>query len=515
MLSQRIQTQTGGSEEKIYFEALCVLETSASHTLDSLDKTQLIALGKISRFCKESGLQAYVIEFMCEPPASFAYSQPNPREIEVSPNHMNLKDTKSSDKRPNKLQSSIFLTKQKLIPTTGYYCKVANLSARLFGTAQVLLGNSVKRILAKSDSKFVEKFALLLEIGAVYVCKRRSQDIFNASFDHSKNSKRCSSDIYYKFTSHSAGSLTLSTHSDITLPSEVRAALNLPTTVTTAFKHMPMNTPQLVETALSLPNLLISLPSDPMPVQTYILAKIIEGNQEEGVCPIGTLTPNTSSAETTAFKTTSTTTVRGLGMVRYSSSQPQEAENPKTHHCNQSTVPLSERSTHQMSHKDSTDKRAEDKENLPPNNHNLFGFLGVKDFPLLHTTPVSRRYSDNDKPAEPLQRGSLVLASEAFHTGTSGLLRDNKSMLVLQPHGTVDSILDYSAEEQESNSKVQPNTDKESPELLSDAVLQTVEVLNSQEKKLPASKVPRRQRVDAMMEKWRLGAFRNRRYTLF
>jgi hypothetical protein len=520
MLPERNQCHPQDTEAKIYFDALCVLETVASLSSISKERNHLMALGKISRFCKESGLQAYVIKFMVSPPNAFInlYSSIHGFDFQEKPQSLGeQREILVKDSKPSKSPYMIFLTKQKLIPTTGYYCKVNNLSARLFGSTQVLLGNSVKRILAKSDSKFVEKFALLLEIGAVYICKRNTKDLVSAQEDctsthgQRKLCKQKHYDIYYKFTSPSTGTLELSMHSDSSLPSEVRCKLPLPQTAGAASFKLGSNTSQVwTETALSLPNLLISLPTDPATVQTYVLQKIAEGNQEEGICPVGTVSTSPSALATTS--NVGTAAVNGLGIVRWLPLE--QASKIVLKPCKEIGFSASEQSTDAFSKK-AGPHLDQGKENVCPN-INLQIPRKDLDFPSLNhipTNPVLRRYSENDRPLDPPKRNSLVLVSKAFFANTSKQQVKNTHNEV-QGNGESNS-LDASEERSVSNS---PDAGrKEQGGLLSEVVLQTVGLLYSHEKitQGPQKTATRRQRVDAMMEKWRLGAFRNRRYTLF
>ena len=527
--------QLSSGEDKVYFEAVCLLDTNAIPTTTSKDRNQSVAFGKISRFCRESGLHAYVIKFMVHPSVFLASVRASLKtgesDDQYSDDHHRTSISTGKPTKPDSLQHVVFLTKQKLIPTTGYYCKTNNLSARLFANAQVLLGNSVKRILAKSDSKFVEKFALLLEIGVVYVCKRRYQDMPQAADEPRKTQKTTQGDIYYRFTSPAAGKLSLSIYSQATLPNSLSFMLSMPNQQTPSFKCNPTSIPKLAETALSLPNLLICLPTDPPTVQAYVLAKITEGNQEEGVCPLGTISsqsgvqPPTLSAE-----------VSGLGPVHYTPLLPEEpttdlaavakqeylptTQTPKPKEAEQAPPKDKLLSTSNYSTKAFSSKMAlsttDNKENVVPNTNKAIVGRQDPEFPSLQVVQTAtRRYSENDKREITVAKNSLVLGSEAFYIPRDTDLDEmsGDEMPLPKPNSR-------SKESERKPPSLSVERHKEGPEhaeVVADSVLQAVGLLYSQEKN-PQSQVKasqRRQRVDAMMEKWRLGAFRNRRYTLF
>lgn len=527
--------QLSCTEDKVYFEAVCLLDTNSIPTTTSKDRSQSVAFGKISRFCRESGLHAYIVKFMVYPSAFLASVSVSLKGSDFDDNFSDEyhRSNTSAVKpiKPDCHQHVVFLTKQKLIPTTGYYCKTNNLSARLFGSAQVLLGNSVKRILAKSDSKFVEKFALLLEIGVVYVCKRRYQDMPHAADEPRKTQKINQGDIYYKFTSPAAGKLTLSIYTQASLPASLHFMLSIPNQQIPSFKCNPTSTPKLAETALSLPNLLICLPADPPTVQAYVLAKITEGNQEEGVCPLGTI-----SSQSVVHLPSLSAEVPGLGIVHYTALLSEDADadlasvakqeylptaqtpNPKDQeHCTtkEKLLSTSNYSTKALSSKlavSSTDN----KENVVPNINKTGIVRQDPEFPPLQVVqPAARRYSENDKGELPVAKNSLVLGSEAFYIPRATDLDEmsGDEMPIPKPS----SRSKESERKAPSLSVDRHKEESEHGEGLADSVLQAVGLLYSQDKK-PPSQVKasqRRQRVDAMMEKWRLGAFRNRRYTLF
>lgn len=527
------ESQLCNIEDKVYFEAICLLETNAIPPTTPKDRFQLLAFGKISRFCRESGLHAYIVKFMVHPSAFLASVSASLKHCEsddqFSSEH--YKPEKTSSKN-NRYQHMIFLTKQKLIPSTGYYCKISNLSARLFGNAQVLLGNSVKRILAKSDSKFVEKFALLLEIGVVYVCKRRYQDIPQPADDFKKVQRMNESDIYYKFTSPAAGKLSLSIYSQSTLPQSLNFMLSLPNQQIPSFKCNPTSAFKLAETALSLPNLLICLPTDPPTVQAYVLAKITEGNQEEGVCTLGTIAPQRE-----AISNSISVDVSGLGAVYYrpwvseeiqneaevtskqeNLPQPREAQPRNTEDLTlkEKTLSTSNHSTKAFSSKLAL-SAVENKENLTPNLNRAAVTTTDPEFPPLQIVqPTTRRYSENDKAELLPPKNPLVLGSKAFDI--------SRALQIDEISGDEMPLPKPMSRSKEAADRKLPSLSvdklKEDPDnagVVSDSVLQTVGLLYSQEKNSQTkSKVKqRRQRVETLMEQWRLGAFRNRRYTLF
>lgn len=527
--------QLSCGEDKVYFEAVCLLDTNAIPTTTSKDRNQSVAFGKISRFCRESGLHAYVVKFMVHPSAFLASVRATLKagesDDQFSDDYHRTSIAAGKPTKQDCLQHVVFLTKQKLIPTTGYYCKTNNLSSRLFGNAQVLLGNSVKRILAKSDSKFVEKFALLLEIGVVYVCKRRYQDMPHATDEPRKTQKSNQGDIYYKFTSPAAGKLSLSIYTQATLPASLSFMLSMPNQQTPSFKCNPASIPKLAETALSLPNLLICLPTDPPTVQAYVLAKITEGNQEEGVCPLGTI-----SSQSVVQPPPLSAEVSGLGPVHYTPFLPEEPLTDLATVAKQEYIPTSQipklkeveqtapkeklQSTSNYSTKAFSSRMGasttDNKENVLPNTIKTATTRQDPEFPSLQVVQTTtRRYSENDRREIAVPKNSLVLGSQAFYIPRDTELDEMSGDELVLPKPS--SRSKDSERKPPSLSVDRHKEEPENAEVLADSVLQAVGLLYSQEKN-PQSHVKaaqRRQRVDAMMEKWRLGAFRNRRYTLF
>ena len=114
------------AHKKLYFETLCVL-------LIPEKEISPPSLQKLLRFCKDSSLRPYIIEA--------------------------LDDSK---------RVHLLLTKQNLTSKTGYFCSISHLNIRKFGSVEVLMGNNVKRLLSKSDSKFLDRFAQLLERNHTY-----------------------------------------------------------------------------------------------------------------------------------------------------------------------------------------------------------------------------------------------------------------------------------------------------------------------------------------------------------
>lgn len=62
----------------------------------------------------------------------------------------------------------LFSTKQRLISNTAYFCSADCYETRKYSGVQVHHGNNVKRVISKSDIKFIAKFHLLLDPQWVY-----------------------------------------------------------------------------------------------------------------------------------------------------------------------------------------------------------------------------------------------------------------------------------------------------------------------------------------------------------
>ena len=123
--------QSYTANAQVYFEARCVVDPS------SLSSLVGPAISKLTKFCRDSSLGVYLVEFM------------------------------------DGASPALFLTKQRLIPSTGYCCESVHLGVRKFSTVEVLVANTVKRVMPKSDSKFIDKFCQLLDPEVTY-CRQVS-----------------------------------------------------------------------------------------------------------------------------------------------------------------------------------------------------------------------------------------------------------------------------------------------------------------------------------------------------
>ena len=203
---------------KIYFEALCIVD---------LNEVTSIPAAKLSKFSKESGMIVYFISFF-----------------------------------EGKHLDTLFLTKQKLVPNTGYYCKTNQLTSRSFASVEVLLGNNVKRVLAKSDSKFIEKFSNLLTVGQAYVRFISENDFRGALM----------------FSSPKQGTLQFDfIGSDlVTSPEEEANSFE--------FHGPPLINTSLVPTLFTPPNIICTLYQEPNTIIEYVKRKSREKLGEEIEC---------------------------------------------------------------------------------------------------------------------------------------------------------------------------------------------------------------------------------------
>lgn len=121
-------------EEEIYFETVCLVN-------QSIAEPAIPGLQKLRKFCREGGLSIFVIKSL------------------TSTNHY-----------------SLFLTKQNLACSMGYHGKASAVALKTFSKVTALTGNNVKRILSKSDSKFIERFSQLLTPQKVYLQPLNKED---------------------------------------------------------------------------------------------------------------------------------------------------------------------------------------------------------------------------------------------------------------------------------------------------------------------------------------------------
>lgn len=183
---------------------------------------------------------------------------------------------------------ALFLTKQRLIPSTGYCCSAIHLGTRKFASVEVLVANTVKRVMPKSDSKFIDKFSQLLDPQATY-CRQVSD-----------------SHVLY-FKKHQTGSLEFwhemidlcskpAIRSDIKSKSLFRdhndsfkqnssSVLELLSSGETFFTtKLPLNANTMVLCQINPPNILCSLWNQSSLIVKYFQTKALEGNKEEGDC---------------------------------------------------------------------------------------------------------------------------------------------------------------------------------------------------------------------------------------
>lgn len=234
------------AEKESPFEALCVVN------LESLALLGGAAVAKLSKFCRDSALSVYVVSFM-----------------------------RSGER-------SLFLTKQRLIPSTAYSCAPSHLGERKFAGVDVLVANTVKRLMPKSDSKFIDKFAQLLEPGFVYVRQVSSSHVLyfrlpqagSLEFWHDKVPQEHKTSL--KASIKPRGLFTEYTK---TTQSQEPSVADLLSTGETFFtSSLPLKASEMTQCQINPPNILCSLWNQPPLVVQYFQDKALEGNKEEGEC---------------------------------------------------------------------------------------------------------------------------------------------------------------------------------------------------------------------------------------
>lgn len=208
--------------DTIYFETKCVLAVKDTAAAPP-------ALLKVQKFCSESSLKPYVIQMMDE--------------------HNTC---------------ALLLTKQNLTAKTAYYCSSAHLSARRFASLEALMGNNVKRLLSKSDSKFFSRFSSLLQPGLNYTkqINANSAVIFSKSGANGVKMSRLETDQRWKFESNAQCYVVKSEAGDLVT---------------------------LDSCKISPPNLMMNLWDAPEVARRYILADIASGATEDRDCKEGSL----------------------------------------------------------------------------------------------------------------------------------------------------------------------------------------------------------------------------------
>lgn len=206
--------------ETIYFETKCVLAMKENAEVSP-------ALLKIHKFCSDSSLKPYVIQMMDE----------------------------------NK-SSVLLLTKQNLTAKTAYYCSSAHLSSRRFASFEALMGNNVKRLLSKSDSKFFSRFSTLLQPGLVYTKQIDNNYAvkFSKSGSNGVKMSRFETDQRWKFESAAQCYVAESETCDLVT---------------------------LASCKISPPNLMMNLWEAPEVARKYILEDIANGVIEDRECKEG------------------------------------------------------------------------------------------------------------------------------------------------------------------------------------------------------------------------------------
>ena len=210
------------ANETIYFETKCVIAMRVGASVPP-------ALLKLLRFSKESSLKPYIIQMMDEEKTCL-----------------------------------LLLTKQNLSAKTAYYCSSAHLNSRWFGSVETLMGNNVKRLLSKSDSKFFSRFSNLLKPNNFYT--KQIDNNFAVKFSKSGSNgvkmARVATDSRWKFESASQ------------------------------CYQIEAETPGLVTLAackISPPNLMMNLWDAPEVARKYILEDIANGVTEDRDCKEGYL----------------------------------------------------------------------------------------------------------------------------------------------------------------------------------------------------------------------------------
>ena len=232
---------------QVHFEAVCLVD------LASLGQLAGPAIAKLTKFCKDSSLGMYLVAFM-------------------------------DGGRPH----ALFLTKQRLIPSTGYFCSAGNLGVRRFASVEVLVANTVKRIMPKSDSKFIDKFTQLLDSDATYcrqvgpshvlLFKKHQEGCLQ--FWHEKLEKDPKPAIKVHIKPRSL--FRVANEKIEEKPPKINEVLASGETFMTT--SMPLNPKALVPCQINPPNILCSMWEQPSLIIKYFQRKALEGNREEGDC---------------------------------------------------------------------------------------------------------------------------------------------------------------------------------------------------------------------------------------
>lgn len=268
---------SNSEDNQVYFEAKCVIDPASLAALGGS------AVAKLTKFCRDSSLSVYLIVFM---------------------------------ENGQKTEHSLFLTKQRLIPSTGYCCGSGHLGVRRFASVEVLVANTVKRVMPKSDSKFIEKFSLLLEPNTLY-CRQVSAShvLFfethregTVEFWHERveaAAKASSRIIAIKprglFKDESEDRMADSRES------KVKKLLSSGETFKTP--RLPLNPAEMEVCQINPPNILCSLWNQPPLIVKYFQKKALEGNKEEGECIVATVTNKKAPANS------ETVTIQGFGTI--------------------------------------------------------------------------------------------------------------------------------------------------------------------------------------------------------
>lgn len=231
--------------ETLYFETKCVLAVK--------DFTQATAaVLKIQKFCNDSNLKPYVIQMMDE-----------------------------------QKTCALLLTKQNLTSKTAYYCSSSHLNSRRFGSFEVLMGNNVKRLLSKSDSKFFSRFSNLLQ-PEVFYTKQIDNNYavkFSRSGSNGVKMSKIETNSRWRFESASQCYVIESEKPDLV---------------------------RLASCKISPPNLMMNLWDAPEVARRYILEDIANGAIEDRDCKEGFFTTAPSK---------NTINVAGLGFIELDSEE--------------------------------------------------------------------------------------------------------------------------------------------------------------------------------------------------
>lgn len=230
---------------QVFFEALCCLDPSSLASIGGP------AVSKLTKFCRDSSLGIYLVSFM------------------------------------DRNEVALFLTKQRLIPKTGYCCNSDHLGLRKFASVEILVTNTVKRLMPKSDSKFIEKFSLLLDSEAVY-CRQVSLSHVLFFRKHQEGSV----EFWYEkleIDPKPANSKNLKNSGlfhgfDQKRENTAKIASLLSSRTTFVTKGLPLDASAMTPCQINPPNILCSLWNQPPLVVKYFQGKALEGNKEEGEC---------------------------------------------------------------------------------------------------------------------------------------------------------------------------------------------------------------------------------------